>query len=92
MIESFKHKGLRQYFEDDNPRGISAEHADKIRLILGALHAADRIEGMNLPTFGLHPLRGKRKGTWAVTVRANWRVTFRFEDGMAFNVDLEDYH
>jgi proteic killer suppression protein len=92
MIESFKHKGLRQYFEDDNPRGINPQHAEKIRLILGALHAADRLQGMDLPTFGLHELQGKRKGTWAVTVRANWRVTFRFKDGNAIDVNYEDYH
>ncbi len=47
---------------------------------------------MNQPTFRLHPLKGNRKGVWAVTVRANWRVTFRFEDGDAYDVDLEDYH
>ena len=92
MIESFRHKGLRLYFEDGNPRSINAEHADKIRLILGALQAANRIEGMKLPTFGLHALKGDRKGTWAVIVRANWRITFRFEDGAALDVDYEDYH
>jgi toxin HigB-1 len=92
MIESFKHKGLRQYFEDDKPRGINPQHAEKIRLILGALQAADRPKGMDLPTFGLHELQGKRKGTWAVTVRANWRVTFRFKDGNAIDVHYEDYH
>jgi proteic killer suppression protein len=92
MIESFRHRGLRQYFGDGNPRGINAEHADKIRLILGTLHAADRIEGMGLPTFNLHELKGDRKGIWAVTVRANWRIVFRFKDGNASEVDLEDYH
>lgn len=92
MIESFKHKGLRRYFADDDPRGINADHARKIRQILAALHAADRIEAMNLPTFGLHPLKGNRKGSWAVTVRANWRIVFRFENGSAYDVDLEDYH
>jgi proteic killer suppression protein len=29
---------------------------------------------------------------WAVTVRANWRVTFRVEGGDAYDVNLEDYH
>jgi proteic killer suppression protein len=47
---------------------------------------------MNQPTFRLHPLKGNRKGVWAVTVRANWRVTFRFGGGDAYDVDLEDYH
>jgi proteic killer suppression protein len=89
MIESFRHKGLRQLFEDDNARGVSAEHVRKIRQILDA---AETIEALRLPTFGLHALKGDLKGFWAVTVRANWRIIFRFEDGKATNVDLVDYH
>jgi toxin HigB-1 len=92
MIESFRHKGLRQLFEDDNTRGVSAEHVRKIKQILAVLHAAETIEALRLPTFGLHPLKGDLKGFWAVTVRANWRIIFRFEDGKATNVDLVDYH
>jgi proteic killer suppression protein len=92
MIESVRHKGLRQLFEDDNPKGVNGEHVRKIRQILGALHAAQTIDAMRLPTFGLHALKGDLKGYWAVTVRANWRVIFRFEDGKALDVDLVDYH
>ena len=51
-----------------------------------------KIEGMNVSTFRLHPLEGDLKGCYAVTVRANWRITFRFEDGDAFGVDFVDYH
>ena len=92
MIESFKHKGLRQLFEDDNARGVSAEHVRKIKQILATLQAAEAIEALRLPTFGLHPLKGELKGFWAVTVRANWRIIFRFENGKASDVDLVDYH
>lgn len=92
MIESFKHKGLRQLFEDDNPRGINAEHVRKIKQILAVLDAAEAIEALQLPTFRLHPLKGDLRGFWAVTVRANWRIIFRFEDGRVFDVDLVDYH
>jgi proteic killer suppression protein len=92
MIESFKHKGLRQLFEDDNPRGINAAHVRKIKQILAVLDAAEAIEALQLPTFRLHPLKGDLKGFWAITVRANWRIIFRFEDGKAFDVDLVDYH
>jgi toxin HigB-1 len=92
MIESFKHKGLRQLFEDDNARGVSAEHLRKIKQILAVLDAADVIDALRLPTFGLHPLKGDLKGFWAVTVRANWRIIFRFDDGKASDVDLVDYH
>jgi toxin HigB-1 len=92
MIESIKHKGLRQLFEDDNAKGVNAEHVRKIGQILAVLHAAQTIEALNLPSFGLHPLKGDRKGSWAVTVRANWRIIFRFKNGKAFDVDLVDYH
>jgi proteic killer suppression protein len=92
MIESFKHKGLRQLFEDDNPRDVNPEHVRKIRQILAALYAAQMIEALNLPTFRLHPLTGNLKGFWSITVRANWRIIFRFENGKAFDVDLVDYH
>jgi proteic killer suppression protein len=92
MIESIKHKGLRQLFEDDNLKGVSAEHVRKIRQILAVLHAAETIDAMDLPTFGLHPLKGNLRGFWAVTVRANWRIIFRFENGKASDVDLVDYH
>ena len=92
MIESFKHKGLRQLFEDDTAKGVNAEHVRKLKQILAVLQAAETIEALRLSTFGLHPLKGELKGVWAVTVRANWRVIFRFEDGKAFDVDLVDYH
>ena len=61
-------------------------------LFRSVLHAAETIEALGLPTFGLHPLKGELKGFWAVTVRANWRVIFRFEDSRASDVDLVDYH
>ena len=60
MIESFKHKGLRQLFENDNPRGINAEHLRKIKQILAVLDAAEAIEALQLPTFRLHPLKGSQ--------------------------------
>ena len=92
MITSFRHKGLKRLFENDDRRGVNAQHAERIENILGLLDAAARIEDMNIPTFRLHPLTGDLKGFWAVTVRANWRIVFRFEDGNAFDVDLIDYH
>lgn len=92
MILNFKHRGLRQLYEQDNPRGVSAEHVSKLQNILARLEAAESPEDMNLPGFRLHPLRGNRSGSWAVTVRANWRVTFRFEGLNVADVNYEDYH
>jgi proteic killer suppression protein len=92
LIRSFKHKGLRSLFEEDNDRKVRADQADRLRLILSALDQAGEVQDMNQPTFRLHPLKGHRKGEWAVTVRANWRLTFRFDGADACDLDLEDYH
>lgn len=60
--------------------------------ILTALDNAVIIEDMDLTTFHLHPLTGNRQGFWSVTMRANWRITFRFENGKVRDVNYEDYH
>ena len=91
MIKTIRHKGLKRLFEEDDPRGVNAEHVDKLKDILATLHAAPAIAHMDLPGFKPHPLKGQMKGFWAVTVRANWRVIFRFDDGAA-DVDYVDYH
>lgn len=92
MIRSFRHKGLKRLYEDDDSRGVLAEHATKLRDILARLDAARAVEDLDLPGLRLHPLKGELKGRWAVTIRANWRVIFRFADNDAFDVDYVDYH
>jgi proteic killer suppression protein len=92
MIVSFRHKGLKQFFERNDRKLLQANMVERIALILTTLHAAQKIEGMRLPSFRLHPLKGELAGFWSVTVRANWRIIFRFEGGEAFDVDLVDYH
>ena len=92
MIKSFVHKGMERFFLTGSKAGIQPNHANRIRLILAQLQQARTIEDMNIPTLKLHELKGDRRGTWSVTVQANWRITFRFVDGDAENVDYEDYH
>jgi len=72
--------------------GVNPQHVEKIENILGALDIAQKIEDVDVHSFRLHPLTGDLKGFWSVTVRANWRVVFRFENGNVFEVDLLDYH
>ena len=91
-IKGFRHKGLEQFFATGTKRGIHAKHEDRLRLILGALNAATSPQDLNLPGLGLHELQGARKGTWAVKVSGNWRVTFAFAAKDAERVDYEDYH
>ena len=79
-------------FQEDDASGVNPEHVGKLRNILARLSAARVLTDMDLPGFRLHALKGEMKGLWAVTVRANWRVIFRFEDGYAEDVDYADYH
>ena len=92
MIRSLRHKGLKRLYEGDDPRGVSAEHVIKLGDILARLDAARTVSDMDMPGFRLHPLKGAMKGCWAVTVRANWRVIFRFAGADAVDVDYVDYH
>ena len=91
MIRSIRHKGLKRLFEKDDPRGVNPEHAQTLRDILSTMHAAPTVAHLNQPGLRLHPLKGQMKGFWSITVRANWRVIFRFDDG-AEDVDYVDYH
>jgi proteic killer suppression protein len=92
MIRGFRHTGLRRLYEKGETKGVRQDHVEKLENILAALNVARKPDDMNLPGFGLHPLKGDLKGIWSVTVRANWRVIFRFKDGNARDVDLTDYH
>lgn len=92
MIQSFKHRGLKRLYEENNGRGINPQHIKKIRRILFHLDNATQIQDMDAPGYGLHPLTGKRRGEWAVSVSGNWRITFRFQSGDFFDVDYVDYH
>ena len=92
MIQSFRHKGLQRLFVDGEPKGVRPDWIEKIENILAVLNRARAPADMNLPGFRLHPLKADLKGFWSVTVRANWRIIFRFQDGHVWDVDLIDYH
>jgi proteic killer suppression protein len=92
VILGFRHKGLKRLFEDGERKGVRPDLVEKVENILLLLNRARAPQDMSLPGFRLHPLKGDLKGFWSATVRANWRVIFRFEAGHAYDVDLVDYH
>lgn len=92
MIQNFRSRALRRFFEWGDESCIHAGHREAVRDVLARLNASFGPQDMDLSGFRLHPLKGKDKGFWAVTVRANWRIIFRFEDGHAVDVDYLDYH
>lgn len=92
MIIKFKHKGLKQLFEVGRQVGVNPKYVKRLKQILALLETTETIEDMDLPGIGLHELRGERKGTWAVKVSGNWRLTFKFHDGDIIDLNYEDYH
>ena len=92
MIKSIRHKGLRRFYETGVAAGIQTTQATRLRLQLAALDTAQTIQDMDIPGFKLHPLKGKLKGRWAISVSGNWRLTFEFGQGDVQLLDYEDYH
>lgn len=92
MIRSFKHKGLKAFFEDGSLRGIQAKHSSRLSMILDILDAMTCVEDIRLPGLNLHLLKPTKNGIYAVKVSGNWRVTFKFDRGDVYVVDYLDYH
>ncbi len=93
MIKSFKHSGLKKLWETGSKAGIQAHMARKIRIRLSVLNAAGGLNDVDLPGYGLHPMKGRRKGEWSILVTGNWRLVFRMDvQGEVTMVNLEDYH
>lgn len=92
MIESFRHKGLRRFYQFGGLAGVQPVHADRLRLLLAALDTAEVIDDMDIPGLRLHQLKGRQGGRWSIRVNGNWRLTFEFADGSVYELDYEDYH
>lgn len=92
MIRSFKHRALKRLYQQDDGRGIRPDLVDAVERILTVLDSATAPQALDIPRYRLHPLKGELRGFWAVTVRANWRIVFRFEGTDVFDVELIDYH
>ena len=92
MIESIRHKGLREFFTSGSMAGVQAKHAARLRLILARLNAAREPKDMDLPGLRLHKMSGNLEGFLSVEVSGNWRVIFRFKGQDVFDVDYLDYH
>jgi len=92
MIKSFKHRGLEKYYLRGSTAGIQGNHAKKLKFQLAALDSTLDIDDVDIPGYGLHPLKGKRKGVWSIRVSGNWCLTFEFDQGNAYLLDYEDYH
>jgi len=92
VIRGFKHRGLKRLYVRNDRSGIRPDLLEAVEDILGRLDRATTPQALNLPGYRLHPLKGDLRGVWSVTVRANWRIIFRFQGEDAFDVELIDYH
>ena len=92
VIRTFRHRGLRELYERGSSSKVVQGHVAKLLRILTAPDRRTGPGGMDIPGFRLHPLKGRLRGNHAVSVSGNWRVTFRFDDGHAVDVDYLDYH
>jgi toxin HigB-1 len=93
IIVKFRHKGLRRFYEDDDPNGVPGHSIRKIKAILAALEFADSLSQVRtMPGWRLHPLTGDRKGEYSIAVTGNWRITFRLQGNTVTELNFEDYH
>ena len=92
MVRVSRHRGLRELCQRGGSSQVAQGHVFKLLRILTALGQSTGPEGMNIPGFRMHPLKGRLSGCYAVSVSGNWRVTFRFEGNHAVDVDYLDYH
>lgn len=92
MIKSFKHKGLEKFFLTGSTKGVQAIHANKLKRILTVLNTLSNLAPLEV--YRLHPLKGNLQGSWAITVQANWRITFEFDEDTkdVYIVNYQDYH
>ena len=89
MIKTFKHKGLKVFFETGSKAGIQPRHASKLGKQLLRLDLAKSPVDMNMPGWNLHQLS---TGHWSIWVNGNWRMTFDFDGENAILIDYQDYH
>ena len=92
MIVSFEHKGLERFYKTGSKSGIQPVHAPRLSLMLSLLDIAKSADDMNVPGFGLHPLKDDLRGYFSVKVSGNWRLIFKPNDENMELVDYLDYH
>lgn len=94
MIKSFKHKGLEVFYRTGSTKGIRAMHAQRLRKLLFMLEAMTSVNDLKLPSLRFHKLKGDMAELYSITVQANWRLTFKFDEETqnVYIVDYQDYH
>lgn len=93
MIKTFKNKASKKIYEGHKVSGFRGLDRSMALERLDILEAATRLADIPpLRSIHLHPLKGNRKGQWAISVNGPWRICFEYRDGDANDVEITDYH
>jgi len=92
MIQTFRNKALERLLREGNAKGIPKELEKRIRVRLEVIDSTTDIDNLRIPGYNLHQLKGDRREAWSIKVSGNWRITFKFRDNDAYDLNLEDYH
>ncbi|WP_074811511.1 type II toxin-antitoxin system RelE/ParE family toxin [Pseudomonas syringae] len=92
MVVSWRHKGLKVFFETGSTSRVRVNHSKRLAHALAILNRARTPDNVNIPGWRLHPLKGELAGFWSITINTNWRIIFRFLDTDVELVDYLDYH
>ena len=92
-IVSVEHKGLQDFIQSNDPKGLKRDQVSRLRNIVAMLITAPNMDGVaGPPGWRIHQLKGDRAGVWSISITRNWRLTFRIEEDAIVNLNLEDYH
>jgi proteic killer suppression protein len=92
MITTFRSKALKELFESGSTRRIEQKYHRRAIDMLDVINRAASIQDCNVAGWNLHALAPQRPSVWSTRAWGPFRITFRFEGGNAYDVDLEQYH
>lgn len=92
-IKSFSHKGLKNYFYNDDASGIDPNHLAKVGVMLDVIDASHHPKDIKaLYKDKFEEKKGSGKGVFSIKINGNWRITFQIDDDGATFLDYRDYH
>jgi proteic killer suppression protein len=93
MIKTFADKHSHEVYTKGKSKRIGPDIIKRAIRRLEYIDLATCLEDLKVPPSNrLHPLKGDRKGQYAISVNDQWRICFKFVDGDAYEVEITDYH
>ena len=93
MIRNFRDKETEKIFNQEYSKKIPRDIQKRALVKLMLLDAAEKESDLESPPGNrFKRLEGKRKDEFSIRINDQWRICFRFENGDALDVSVEDYH